>query len=160
MTTTRRLITVQVKTKGKTTTRVLVAASIVTLGLTTNPHSGLRYHIDQDVLRQSEAPTLLFRAIRDIDSNPTCWSHRWCGRQMATWVGGGPNLARDWAHYGKATAPKPGAIGMMNGHLGVVKEAQGHLVILVSGNHTGKSGNRKVGIGSYSMNRFIAFREP
>ena len=48
----------------------------------------------------------------------------------------------------------------MNGHVGVVKEIQGHRVILVSGNHAGKSGNRKVGIGSYPMNRFIAFREP
>ena len=85
---------------------------------------------------------------------------RWCGRQMAMWVGEGPNLARDWAHYGKAMAPKPGPIGVMNGHVGVVKEIQGHLVILVSGNHTGKSGNRKVGIGSYSINQFIAFREP
>jgi hypothetical protein len=75
---------------------------------------------------------------------------------MAMWVGEGLNLARDWAHYGKATAPKPGAIGVMNGHVGVVKEVQGHRVILVSG----KSGNRKVGIGSYSMNRLIAFREP
>jgi hypothetical protein len=44
--------------------------------------------------------------------------------------------------------------------VGVVKEVQGGRVILVSGNHTGKSGNRKVGIGSYSMKRFIAFREP
>jgi hypothetical protein len=76
------------------------------------------------------------------------------------WVGGGPNLARDWAQYGRATVPRPGAIGVMNGHVGVVKEIRGNLVILVSGNHTGKSGNRKVGIGSYSMHRFIAFREP
>src|SRR5262245_4721608 len=49
---------------------------------------------------------------------------------------------------------------VMNGHVVVVKEVQGQLVILVSGNHIGESGNRKVGIGSYSMNRFIAFREP
>jgi hypothetical protein len=76
------------------------------------------------------------------------------------WVGEGPNLARDWAHYGKDTGPKPGAIGVMNGDVVVVKEVQGQLVILVSGNHIGESGNRKVGIGSYSMNRFIAFREP
>ena len=48
----------------------------------------------------------------------------------------------------------------MNGHVGVVKEVLGHRVILVSGNHSGKSGTRKVGIGSYPMKRFIAFREP
>jgi hypothetical protein len=48
----------------------------------------------------------------------------------------------------------------MNGHVGVVKEVKGRRVILVSGNHAGKSGNRRVGVGSYSMSRFIAFREP
>jgi hypothetical protein len=76
------------------------------------------------------------------------------------WAGGGPNVAREWASYGKPSIPKPGAIGVMNGHVGVVKEVQGSRVILVSGNHSGKSGSRKVGIGSYPMNRFIAFREP
>ena len=140
--------------------RVMIAASIVAFGLTTTAHAGLRYYIDQDVLRKNDAPTLLHRAMRDIGRNPTGWSRRWCGRQMRCGVGEGPNLARDWADYGKATAPKPGTIGVMNGHVGVVKEVQGHRVILVSGNHSGKSGNRKVGIGSYSMNRFIAFREP
>ena len=140
--------------------RVLIAASIVAFGLTASAHADLRYYIDQNVLRQNEAPKLLDRAMRDIGSNPTGWTPRWCGRQVAMWVGEGPNLARDWAQYGRATAPKPGAIGVMNGHVGVVKEVQGHRVILVSGNHSGKSGNRKVGIGSYSMSRFIAFREP
>jgi hypothetical protein len=120
----------------------------------------LRYYIDHDVVRKNEAPTLLHRAMRDIGKNPTGWSHRWCGRQMAMWVGEGPNLAREWAHYGKATTPRPGTIGVMNGHVGVVKEVLGHRVILVSGNHSGKSGTRKVGIGSYPMKRFIAFREP
>lgn len=140
--------------------RVPIAAAIVMFALTTTAHGELRYYIDQEVLRKNEAPTLLSRAMRDVGSNPTGWSHQWCGRQMAMWVGEGPNLARDWAHYGNATSAKPGAIGVMNGHVGVVKEIQGDVVILVSGNHTGKSGNRKVGIGSYSMKRFIAFREP
>jgi hypothetical protein len=140
--------------------RVMIVAAIVAFGVTTTAYAGLRYYIDQDVLLTNEAPTLLDRAILDIGRNPTGWSHRWCGRQMAMWVAAGPNLARDWANYGKATGPKPGAIGVMKGHVGVVKEVHGRRVILVSGNHTGKSGNRKVGIGSYSLNRFIAFREP
>jgi len=139
--------------------RVLIA-SIMALGLTTTAHAGLRYYIDQDLLRETEGLALLDRAMQDIGRNPTGWSHRWCGRQMAMWVGEGSNLAREWAHYGSATAPKPGAIGVMNGHVGVVKEVQGNRVILVSGNHSGKSGNRKVGIGSYPMSRFIAFRQP
>jgi len=140
--------------------RVMIAAAIVVFGLTTTAHADLRYYIDHDVLRKTASPSLLHRAMRDIGKNPTGWSHRWCGRQMAMWAGGGPNLARAWAQYGKATTPKPGAIGVMNGHVGVVKEVKGKRVILVSGNHAGKSGNRKVGIGSYSMSRFIAFREP
>jgi hypothetical protein len=145
---------------GKATMRVIFAAAFVALGQTATAHAGLRYYIDHDVLRKNEAPNLLHRAMRDIGRNPTGWSHRWCGRQMAMWVGEGPNLAREWAYYGKPTIPKPGTIGVMNGHVGVVKEVESHRVILVSGNHSGKSGNRKVGIGSYPMSRFIAFREP
>ena len=141
--------------------RVLIAAAIAAFALTTNAHAELRYYFDHDVLRNSHSPNLLHRAMRDIGRNPTGWSHRWCGRQMALWVGGeGPNRARDWAHYGKATAAKPGAIGVMSGHVGVVKEVKGNRVVLVSGNHSGKSGNRKVGVGSYPLSRFIAFREP
>jgi hypothetical protein len=144
--------------------RVLIAATIAALALTTTAHADLRYYVDQNVFRKNDSnntsATLLNRAMRDVGRNPTGWSHRWCGRQMAMWVGQGPNLARDWAHYGKATSARPGAIGVMNGHVGVVKEVKGTRVILVSGNHAGKSGNRKVGVGSYPMSRFIAFREP
>lgn len=140
--------------------RILIVAAIAALGLTTTAHADLRYYIDHDVLRKTHSPTLLHRAMRDIGTNPTGWSHRWCGRQMAMWVNGGSNVARDWARYGNATTAKPGAIGVMNGHVGVVKEVKGNRVILVSGNHAGKSGNRKVGVGSYPMSRFIAFRIP
>ena len=66
--------------------RVLIAASIVAFGLTTTAHADLRYYIDQDVLRNNDAPTLLHRAMRDIGRNPTGWSHQWCGRQMVMWV--------------------------------------------------------------------------
>jgi hypothetical protein len=153
--------------------RVLIAAAIAALALTTTAHADLRYYVDQDVLHQDVSykndsnngsnhgsGTLLDRAMRDVGRNPTGWSHRWCGRQMAMWVGQGPNLARAWAHYGRATTARPGAIGVMNGHVGVVKEVRGTRVILVSGNHAGKSGNRKVGVGSYPLSRFIAFRQP
>jgi hypothetical protein len=140
--------------------RVLIAASMMVFGLTTAAHAGLRYYIDPDLLRENEGLTLLDRAMEDVGKNPTGWSHRWCGRQMAMWVGEGSDRAREWAHYGSATDPKPGAIGVMTGHVGVVKEVQGSRVILVSGNHAGRSGNRKVGVGSYPMSRFIAFRAP
>ncbi|HEY7644343.1 MAG TPA: hypothetical protein VH858_04840, partial [Hyphomicrobiales bacterium] len=53
-------------------------------------------YIDHDVLRKTASPNLLHRAMRDVGKNPTGWSHRWCGRQMAMRIGEGPNLARDW----------------------------------------------------------------
>ena len=140
--------------------RVSIAAAIIAFGVTTTAQAGLRYYIDHNVLRKNHSMTLLDRAIKDVGTNPTGWSHRWCGRQMAMWIGEGSNVAKDWAHYGRPSEPKPGAIGVMNGHVGVVKEVQGHRVILISGNHSGKSGNRKVGLGSYPLSRFIAFREP
>ena len=88
--------------------RVLIAAAIAAFALTTTAaHADLRYYVDQDVLRKNHSTTLLDRAMRDIGRNPTGWSHRWCGRQMAMWVGQGPNLARDWARYGKATTARP-----------------------------------------------------
>ena len=34
--------------------RVMIAASIVAFGLTTTAHAGLRYYIDQDVLRKND----------------------------------------------------------------------------------------------------------
>ena len=64
--------------------RVLIAAAIAAFGLTTTAaHADLRYYVDQDVLRKNHSTTLLDRAMRDIGRNPTGWSHRWCGRQMA-----------------------------------------------------------------------------
>ena len=71
-----------IKIEGKTTMRVMIAAAIVAFGPTTTAHAGLRYYIDQDVLRKNEASTLLHRAMQDIGRNPTGWSHRWCGRQI------------------------------------------------------------------------------
>ena len=91
--------------------RVMIAASIVAFGLTTPAHAELRYYIDQDVLRKNEAPTLLHRAMRDVGSNPTGWSHRWCGRQMAMWVGEGPNIARDWADSGRLRVRSQAPLG-------------------------------------------------
>lgn len=140
--------------------RIFIAAALVAFSFSTTARADLRYYVDHDVLRDAGSPSLLARAMRDVGKNPTGWSHQWCGRQMAMWAGGGPNLARAWASYGRPSSPKPGAIGVMNGHVGVVKEVKGNRVVLVSGNHAGKSGNRKVGVGSYPMSRFIAFREP
>jgi hypothetical protein len=107
----------------------------------------------------AESP-LLARALRDVGRNPTGWSHQWCGRQMALWVGHGPNLASAWARIGRPSSARPGAIAVMPHHVGVVKEVSGSSVILVAGNHAGRSGHRVVGVGRYPISRIIAFRSP
>jgi hypothetical protein len=103
---------------------------------------------------------LLARALRDVGRNPTGWSRQWCGRQMALWVGHGPNLAAAWRHIGSPTQARPGAIAVMAHHVGVVKSVGPGYVVLVSGNHAGRSGHRVVGIGTYPLSRIITFRWP
>lgn len=103
---------------------------------------------------------LLARAARYLGGNPTGWGRVWCGRFMRMVVGHDPgpryNLARNWAHYGKATRRRPGAIAVMRGHVGIVARGgncgPGRVYIL-SGNH-----GRRVGYGCYAASRIIAYR--
>lgn len=108
------------------------------------------------------SPPWLSRAMSDVGTNPTGWSHKWCGKALAMWVGGGPNLSTAWASIGLPTSARPGAIAVMNGHVGIVTSAgcDARSCEIVSGNHSGRSGARTVGIGRYSISRIIAFRWP
>jgi hypothetical protein len=119
----------------------------VSMLLTTCAHAG-------------EAPWL-DRALQDIGRNPTGWSHQWCARwlDMVT-PGSGGNLAIGYRRYGRPSPARPGAIAVMSHHVGIVKEVRGNSVVLVSGNHSGRSGRRVVGIGTYPMSRIVAFRWP
>ena len=101
---------------------------------------------------------LLSRAMRDMGRNPTGWSHQWCGRMMAMWAGGGPDKASEWRHRGKATRARPGAVAVMAHHVGVVVSCTSSTCRVIGGNHSGKSGRRTVGIGTYSKSKIIAFR--
>lgn len=100
-----------------------------------------------------------------IGTNPTGWSRQWCGKYLSdtlrrTGHRAGGNLARGYASYGSPTHAKVGAIAVMPHHVGVVTAVGPGYVKVIAGNHSGRSGNRKVGEGTYSMARVIAFRAP
>lgn len=109
------------------------------------------------------SPPWLRRAMSDVGTNPTGWSHKWCGRYIDMVVPGGwSNKAIENRHRGRPTFARPGAIAVMSGHIGIVGPAgcsKGRCQI-ISGNHAGKSGRRTVGWGYYSMSRIVAFRWP
>ena len=66
---------------------------------------------------------------------------RWCGWWMRTQKGGGPelNLARNWAHWGRPTPPKVGAVVVWSHHVGMItgRSAQGQWIVK-SGNDGGR----------------------
>lgn len=108
-------------------------------------------------------PAWLNRALSDIGTNPTGWSHKWCAKWLhQVMPGGAGNASASWKSYGSPSTARPGAIAVMRGHVGIVgpKGCNGGRCQIVSGNHSGKSGRRTVGLGSYSMGRIISFRWP
>jgi hypothetical protein len=66
--------------------------------------------------------------------------HAWCGWEMRQLVGRDPgrafNLARNWAHWGRAASgPAPGVIGVMPHHVFKVIAVLGRgQVLAISGN--------------------------
>jgi hypothetical protein len=93
--------------------------------------------------------------------NFTGFREAWCADALNVWLrksGHRPqrsHRAVDFARYGRPTAPRIGAIAVMRHHVGIVAGFARGGVILLSGNH-----RRRVGLGVYSLRRFIAFREP
>jgi hypothetical protein len=66
---------------------------------------------------------------------------RWCGWWMRTQRGGGPefNLARNWAKYGRSTAPQVGAVVVWRSHVGeIVGQAGSGQWLIRSGNDGGQ----------------------
>ena len=104
-------------------------------------------------------------ALRYNGRNPTGLSRQWCGNFVDLTLRqsghrGGGNLARGYASYGRPSAARVGAIAVMPHHVGIVTAVGPGYVTLVSGNHSGRSGHRTVGLGNYKMSRIIAFRAP
>lgn len=109
-----------------------------------------------------------------IGTNPTGWSHVWCGRFMNFILertgrrGSGSNLARSFADYGsRISGPQIGAIAVMGrrgraaggsagGHVGVVSgiDPNGNPII-ISGNH-----GHRVAEAVYPRSRIFAYVMP
>ncbi|HLC08635.1 MAG TPA: hypothetical protein VJK06_05065 [Methyloceanibacter sp.] len=66
---------------------------------------------------------------------------RWCGWWMRSQKGGGPelNLARNWAQWGRPTAPQVGAVVVWQHHVGMItgRTASGQWIVK-SGNDGGR----------------------
>lgn len=105
---------------------------------------------------------LIKMAMNDLGTNPTGWKSKWCAVSLNQWLkqsghrGTGSPAAASFLGYGTKTHARPGAIAVMNHHVGIVKEVHKGYVVVISGNSRG----RKVAITKYSMNRIKAFRSP
>ena len=103
----------------------------------------------------------------EVGSNPTGWSHKWCAKFASDTLrksgkrGCPGNTALSCLQAGsRIPGPRPGAIAVMRGHVGFVVSSSGNSVQVISGNHSGHSGHRAVGIGNYSKARVIAYIWP
>lgn len=105
-------------------------------------------------------------ASRYMGTNPTGRGRRWCAHFMNMVErklgrsGTGSGMARSYASYGRrVSSPRAGDIAVLarkgGGHVGYVLSVDGNKVKLLSGNHGGK-----VGVGSYSRSRVVAFVRP
>lgn len=102
-------------------------------------------------------PYWLDRAMRDIGTNPTGWSSRWCGRYIDMRVPGKwSNKAIANRNHGRPSTCRRGAIAVMNGHIGIVVNCSGQSCKVLSGNGRG----RKVDVKNYKRSRIVACRWP
>src|SRR6476646_6167869 len=109
----------------------------------------------------------LDHAINDVGTNPTGGKRQWCAKSVNLWLqrsgkkGCGGNTAISCLSAGrKLEGPTIGALAVMKHHVGIVKEVHSGPVTLVSGNHSGRSGARSVGIGKYARGRVVAYVWP
>jgi len=109
----------------------------------------------------------LAHALNDVGTNPTGWKRLWCAKSLNMWLeqsgkrGCGGNTAISCLQAGrKLSGPQVGAIAVMKHHVGIVKEVHGAHVTLVSGNNSGRSGARKVGVSKYAKGRVMAYVWP
>ncbi|HSB59244.1 MAG TPA: hypothetical protein VLD66_06540 [Methyloceanibacter sp.] len=109
----------------------------------------------------------LDHALNDVGTNPTGWKRQWCAKSVNLWLqrsgkkGCGGNTAISCLSAGRKLAePTIGALAVMKHHVGIVTEVHGSQVTLVSGNHSGRSGARKVGVGKYARGRVVGYVWP
>jgi hypothetical protein len=121
----------------------------------------------RDVQMSAGASPWLMHALNDVGTNPTGWKRLWCAKSLNMWLeqsgkrGCGGNTAVSCLNAGrKLSGPQVGAIAVMKHHVGIVKEVHGAHVTLVSGNNSGRSGARKVGVSKYAKGRVMAYVWP
>lgn len=121
----------------------------------------------RDVQMSAGASPWLLHALNDVGTNPTGWKRLWCAKSLNMWLeqsgkrGCGGNTAVSCLNAGrKLSGPQVGAIAVMKHHVGIVKEVHGAHVTLVSGNNSGRSGARKVGVSKYAKGRVMAYVWP
>jgi hypothetical protein len=109
----------------------------------------------------------LEHAMDDVGTNPTGWKRQWCAKSVNLWLqrsgkkGCAGNTAISCLSAGRKLAgPTIGALAVMKHHVGIVTEVHGSQVTLVSGNHSGRSGARKVGVGKYARGRVVGYVWP
>jgi hypothetical protein len=117
-------------------------------------------------MRDVESPWL-DHAMDDVGTNPTGWKRQWCAKSVNLWLqrsgkkGCGGNTAISCLSAGRKLAePTIGALAVMKHHVGIVTEVHDSQVTLVSGNHSGRSGARKVGVGKYARGRVVGYVWP
>jgi hypothetical protein len=66
-----------------------------------------------------------------------CPARSWCGCWLASHLGMRDRslwLARNWAHVGSSSGPRPGAIVVWRHHVGKITAVNGHRIRVLSGN--------------------------
>ena len=143
---------------------LMALSFLMLIALLTGSAHAQPIHVDEMNGGGGSSP-LVAVAMRYVGSNPTGRSHKWCGTFLDLALrqsghSGGGDLARGYSAYGRPSPARVGAIAVMAHHVGIVTAVGPGYVTLVSGNHSGRSGHRTVGLGRYSMARIIAFRYP
>lgn len=97
-------------------------------------------------------------ARRFLGGNPTRMARQWCGAFLRLVVPHDPgasfNLARSWAHYGRASHPQVGSIVVFPHHVGIVTQLHDNgTATVISGND-----GRRVRERIRSLRGAIAFR--
>ena len=93
--------------------------------------------------------------------NFTGFNGKWCAAAAGLWLKEagysrlGSLAAVDYARYGRASAPKVGAVAVLPHHIGIVAKVYPTSILLLSGNH-----RHNVGYGMVSIRRILAFRQP
>lgn len=93
--------------------------------------------------------------------NFTGYREAWCADAVNAWLraaGLRPNRSHraiDFASYGRASAPRVGAIAVLRHHVGLVAGFSRGRVLLLSGNHS-----HRVAYGLYSARKILAYRQP